>query len=207
MFLFYLKKQNIKNIIFLVMSKKKYFNVRMIVSTAILVAVEVVLQLLSMVLPTVVNLNLALVVITIGAILYGPVVGGFLGLVNGVVILLSPNTVTVFMSISPIGTILTCLLKTTIAGAVAGLLAKWINKKNDFVGSLVAAFTVPFLNTMIFAIFTQLFFIKDLGLSSFGEIFTILIGINFLFEVVSNMVIAPSLYKILQRVEHKAIID
>lgn len=191
------------------MERKKILNTRMIVGTALLTAVEVVLQLLSMILPTAVNLNLSLVVITIGALIYGPLVGGFLGLVNGAVILISPNTVTVFMSISPIGTVLTCLFKTTLAGVVAGFLAKWINKKNDIVGAVVASFAAPVINTGVFAIFTQLFFLKDLGLENFWQIFTVLIGVNFVFEIVTNMIISPTLYKILQRVKSnkKALID
>ena len=191
------------------MGKKKIFNVKMIVGTALLVAIEVVLQLVSMVLPTAVNLNLALVVITIGAILYGPLVGGFLGFVNGAVILLSPNTVTVFMSISPIGTVLTCLLKTALAGVLAGFLFKWISKKNDFVGSVVASITVPLVNTMIFAVFTAIFFQKDLGLGDFGQIFTVLIGINFIFEIITNTIISPGLYQVLikSKVKKKEDID
>ena len=191
------------------MGKKKIFNVKMIVGTALLVAIEVVLQLVSMVLPTAVNLNLALVVITIGAILYGPLVGGFLGFVNGAVILLSPNTVTVFMSISPIGTVLTCLLKTTLAGVLAGFLFKWISKKNDFVGSVVASITVPLVNTMIFAVFTAIFFQKGLGLGDFGQIFTVLIGINFIFEIITNTIISPGLYQVLikSKVKKKEDID
>ena len=182
------------------MEKKRLFNTKMIVGTALLVAVEIILQLLSMILPTAVNLNLALVVITIGAIMYGPLVGGFLGFVNGAVILLSPNTVTVFMSISPVGTILVCLLKTTLAGVIAGFLFKWISKKNDAAASVVASIIVPVINTLIFAIFTYFFFLNDLGLESFGQIFTILIGINFIFEIVTNTVISPMLYQILKRV-------
>ena len=181
------------------MEKKKFFSIRMIVGTALLVAIEVVLQIVSMVLPTAVNLNLALVVITIGAILYGPVVGGFLGFVNGVVILLSPNTVTVFMSISPVGTVITCLLKTTLAGLLAGLLYKWIGKNHDVVGSVVASVTVPVINTLMFALFTSIFFLEGLGLGDFGQIFTVLIGINFLFEIVTNTVISPSLYQVLKK--------
>ena len=182
------------------MEKKRLFNTKMIVGTALLVAVEIVLQLLSMILPTAVNLNLALVVITIGAMMYGPLVGGFLGFVNGAVILLSPNTVTVFMSISPVGTILVCLLKTTLAGLIAGFLFKWISKKNDATASVVASVVVPVINTLIFAVFTYFFFLNDLGLENFGQIFTILIGINFIFEIVTNTVISPMLYQILKRV-------
>lgn len=171
----------------------------MMVGAALLVAIEVVLQLVSMVLPTAVNLNLALVVITIGAILYGPIVSGFLGFVNGVVILLSPNTVTVFMSISPVGTVIVCLLKTTLAGLFAGLLYKWISKKHDVAASIVASIAVPVINTMTFAVFTAIFFLDGLGLGNFGQIFTVLIGINFLFEIITNVVISPSLYQILKR--------
>ena len=182
------------------MEKKRIFNTKMIVGTALLLAVEIVLQLISTVLPTAVNLNLALVVITIGAILYGPVVGGFLGFVNGVIILSSPNTVTVFMSISPVGTIITCLTKTTIAGILAGFLYKWISKKNDFVGAIVASAIVPFVNTLMFAIYTSFFFIQGLGLENFGQVFTVFIGINFIFEIVINVIICPGLYQILKRV-------
>lgn len=181
------------------MKNKRLFNIKTMVGTALLVAVEVVLQLVSMVLPTAVNLNLALVVITIGAIMYGPLVGGFLGLINGVVIVLSPNTVTVFMSISPVGTILTCLLKTAIAGFIGGLLFKWIGKKHDVIGSVVASISVPLINTLVFALFTNFFFLDGLGLGNFGQIFTVLIGINFLFEIVSNVVISPTLYQILNK--------
>lgn len=182
------------------MEKKRIFNTKMIVGAALLTALEIILQLLSMILPTAVNLNLALVVITIGAMMYGPIVGGFLGFVNGAVILLSPNTVTVFMSISPVATILVCLLKTTLAGIIGGLLYKLMSKKNDVAASVVAAIIVPVINTMIFALFTYFFFMNGLGLESFGQIFTILIGINFIFEIVTNTVISPSLHQILKRV-------
>ena len=182
------------------MKKKRIFNTKMIVGAALLTALEIILQLLSMILPTAVNLNLALVVITIGAMMYGPIVGGFLGFVNGAVILLSPNTVTVFMSISPVATILVCLLKTTLAGIIGGLLFKLTSKKNDVAASVVAAIIVPVINTMIFALFTYFFFMNGLGLESFGQIFTILIGINFIFEIVTNTVISPSLHQILKRV-------
>ena len=182
------------------MKKKRIFNTKMIVGAALLTALEIILQLLSMILPTAVNLNLALVVITIGAMMYGPIVGGFLGFVNGAVILLSPNTVTVFMSISPVATILVCLLKTTLAGIIGGLLFKLTSKKNDVAASIVAAIIGPVINTMIFVLFTYFFFMNGLGLESFGQIFTILIGINFIFEIVTNTVISPSLHQILKRV-------
>ena len=75
-----------------------------------------------------------------------------------------------------------------------------MSKKNDVAASVVAAIIVPVINTMIFALFTYFFFMNGLGLESFGQIFTILIGINFIFEIVTNTVISPSLHQILKRV-------
>ena len=103
------------------------------------------------------------------------------------------------MSISPVGTVITCLLKTTIAGALAGLLYKLIGKKHDVIGSVVASITVPLINTMMFALFTHFLFLDGKRLGNFGQIFTVLIGINFLFEIVTNTVISPSLYQVLKK--------
>ena len=183
------------------MEKKRLFNTKTIVGTGLLTALLIVFQALSMVIPTGVNLNLSLIPITIGAILYGPLVGAFLGFACGVVILLSPNTVTFFMSISPVGTVLACLLKTTIAGLLAGFVYRWIRKKNDFAGVLTASFLVPLVNTLIFAVCTNIFFMSgltELGVTNFIEIFTVFIGFNFIFEIITNTVISPVIYRVLK---------
>jgi len=180
------------------MEKKKLFDVKKIVGAGILTAVLVVLQLLSNIIPTGVNLNLSLVPITIGAILYGPLVGGFLGFISGLVVLLSPNTVTVFTAISPFGTIITCLTKTTAAGVLAGFVYRWISKKNQMVATITASAIVPFVNTAMFAIYSYFFFMNGLGLSNIGQIFTVLIGVNFILEIVTNMIISPATFRILK---------
>ena len=181
--------------------KKRRIEVRTIVATGLLLAVEVVLQLLSSIIPTGVNLNLSLAVITIGALLYGPAVGAFLGFASGAIVLASPNTVSVFMAISLPATIVTCLVKTTLAGLVAGFVSK-LFKKNDFVGSIVASMLVPIINTGFFVIMTYFFFMKGLGLANFWSIFTVLIGVNFIFEIVTNTIICPILYKITKQVKN-----
>ena len=197
----HLQNRNHKYIFIHAMKNKGIINTRKIVGTGILTALLVVLQALSMVIPTGVNLNLSLVPITIGAILYGPLAGAFLGLACGVIILVSPNTVTFFMSISPVGTILACLLKTTIAGLLAGFFYKWIGKKNETAGVIVASIIVPLVNTAIFVLCTSLFFmdgLRDSGVTSFGQIFTVLIGFNFIFEIITNTVVSPVVYRILK---------
>lgn len=179
--------------------KNKFFTTKLITTTAILLAIEIICQLLTMVIPTTVNLNLSLIPIVIGAMLYGPVVGGFLGFACGVIILLSPNTVTLFMSISPVATIFTCLLKTCLAGVTAGFVYKALEKKNSMLGSILASILVPVINTLIFCIFTYFFFKEGLGLPDFGSIITAFIGLNFLFEVVTTTVVGPTLIKVISR--------
>ena len=182
--------------------KENRITTRTIVITGLLVALTIILQFISTIIPTGVNLNLSLVPITLGAVLLGPYVGAFLGLICGVVILISPNTVAVFMAISPVGTIIACLVKTTVAGLLAGFASKALKEKNDLLSVVVAAVIVPLVNTLIFAIVTYFFFLEGLGLSDFWSIFTILIGINFLFEIITNVIISPATYKVVNQISH-----
>ena len=192
------------------MDKKRHFNTRMIATTGMLLALEIVLQIIGnyVVIPGgFANLNFSLIFITLGAILYGPIVGGLLGLVSGILTLFSPSTMSVFFSISPAGTILACLLKTTIAGVVAGIISKLLKKNHDLLSSILASIVVPILNTGIFALFTIIFFKPLLaGInpdSMAAALFLGLIGFNFVFEVIVTVIVAPSLYKILLQVNSK----
>ena len=192
------------------MDKKRHFNTRMIATTGMLLALEIVLQIIGnyVVIPGgFANLNFSLIFIALGAILYGPIVGGLLGLVSGILTLFSPSTMSVFFSISPAGTILACLLKTTVAGVVAGIISKLLKKNHDLLSSILASIVVPVLNTGIFALFTIIFFKPLLaGInpdSMAAALFLGLIGFNFVFEVIVTVIVAPSLYKILLQVNSK----
>ena len=144
-------------------------------------------------------------IITLGAILYGPLVGGFLGLVSGVLTLFAPSTISYFFAVSPLGTILTCLIKTTVAGVVAGFIAKALKIKNDLLGSILASLSAPILNTGIFAIFCVIFFkqrLLEINPNNISAaLFLGLIGINFIFEIIVNIALVPALYKIVLRVD------
>ena len=198
-------------IIFIAMNKKKFFNVRMITTTGILLAIEIIVQILGnyIIIPGgFANLNFSLIIITMGAILYGPVVGGFLGLVSGLLTLFAPSTVSYFFSVSPVGTVLTCLLKTTLAGIIAGLLMKLFRKFNkETTGTIVVSLVVPTVNTGIFAIFCLLFFMQRLQeinpTNIAGALFLGMIGFNYIFELLTTSIVTPSLYKIMQDVSIK----
>lgn len=192
------------------MDKKRHFNTRMIATTGLLLALEIVLQVIGnyVVIPGgFANLNFSLIFISLGAILYGPIVGGLLGLVSGILTLFSPSTMSVFFSISPVGTVLACLLKTTIAGIVAGVISNLLKKKHDLLSSILSSVIVPILNTGIFAIFTIIFFkplLEGINPDSMAAaLFLGLIGFNFIFEVIVTVIVAPSLYKILLQVNSK----
>lgn len=185
------------------MERKRFFNTKMIATTGILLAIELVMQLLAnyIVIPGgFANLNFSVIIIALGAILYGPIVGGFLGLISGILTLFSPSTMQFFFSISPLGAVLTCLLKTTIAGIVAGLVSNFLKKKHDTLNSVIASILVPTLNTGIFAIFAIIFFKPLLAGTNYNNmaaaLFLGLIGVNFIVEIIITIVVVPSLYKI-----------
>ena len=124
-----------------------------ITGVAILLALEIVLQTIAFLVRLgPVSLNLALIPIAIAAIVYGPVAGAFIGLCNGAIVLIDPSTQAVFLNVAPLGTILTCLLKCTIAGFISGLVFKIISKKNRTVGAIIASILVPVVNTGLFAL-------------------------------------------------------
>lgn len=190
----------------------KRITTQQIVGTGLLLALEIIFQIIGNYLQIgPVNINLSLVTVVLGAVLYGPLSGAVLGFFNGLIVLLSPSTIAIFMPISPVGTVIACLLKCTIAGLVAGLLFKLFKNKNNLVGLIIASILVPVINTGIFSVVCLLFFrpFLESGVSeAFPNIGAFLIfgviGINFIVEIVSTTVISVPLGMILLKREKVA---
>ena len=190
----------------------KRITTQQIVGTGLLLALEIIFQIIGNYLQIgPVNINLSLVTVVLGAVLYGPLSGAVLGFFNGLIVLLSPSTIAIFMPISPVGTVIACLLKCTIAGLVAGLLFKLFKNKNNLVGLIIASILVPIINTGIFSVVCLLFFrpFLESGVSeTFPNIGAFLIfgviGINFIVEIVSTAVISVPLGMILLKREKVA---
>ena len=68
-----------------------------------------------------------------------------------------------FLSLNVIGTIITVLVKGTVAGLCAGLVYKLLVKFNNYLAVLVAAIVCPIVNTGIFLIGCSIFFFKDVS--------------------------------------------
>ena len=170
----------------------KKITTQQIVGTGLLLALEIIFQVIGNYLQFgPVSINLSLVAIVLAAVLYGPLSGAILGFFCGIIVLFSPSTIAIFMPVSPIGTVIACLLKTTLAGLFAGFVYKALKNKNQFLGIVLASILVPVINTGIFSAVCLLFFRPILasgaGDESFASMMTFLlvgfIGWNFLFEL------------------------
>lgn len=176
-----------------------------IVGTAILTAILVVLQILSnYIVIGSVSINLSLIPVIIGAILYGPLAGFFLGFVNGLVVILSPSTQAIFMPLTVIGTIITCLLKTGLAGLVSGYVYRIFEKSNYKLGIVLAALLVPIINTGLFSIAALTIFrpfLENLVSENYTNVYIVLlllvIGANFIVEFLLNVVLSPTIIYII----------
>lgn len=150
-----------------------------------------------------ISITLALIPIAMGAILYGPLAGLFLGAVMGGIVIAAPSTITVFMPVNPGMTIVLCLLKTAIAGLVSGYLFKlfafFAKKQNDVkkkkilfaAGIIVAALVVPLINTGLFIVGATIFF-RDL-FGDFTGVVAAVLTTNFLVEFLVSAIISPAL--------------
>ena len=177
---------------------KKKFDTKAIVTTGLLLALEIIFQIIgNYVQLGPVNINLSLVTIVLAAALGGPISGAIVGFFNGIMALFSPSTLAIFMPISPVGTVIACLSKCTIAGLVAGFIFPLLQKKNTILALVVISLLVPIINTGIFVACCLIFFrpFLESGVSeTFPNIgaFLIfgLIGWNFIFEIITTPILS-----------------
>ena len=179
----------------------KTTNIRRMVGVAILAAIVVVLQSVgSFIRFGSVSVSLVLIPIVVGAAMYGPGAGAVLGGVFSIVVLLQPDTA-FFYGISFVGTVITVLLKGTMAGWLSGLAFKTLAHRNMWLAVLFAAMVCPIVNTGLFALGSRLFFWSAYAEMGSGNammvLMTVMIGFNFIAEFVANMICAPVIVRIL----------
>ena len=193
--------------------KHRFFTTKNIAAIGVLTAIEITLQIIgNFITLGPVSINLCLIPIAIGAILYGPLAGAFLGAVNGVAVIFAPSTLAVFMPINPVATIIICLLKSTIAGFVSGLVFLLFKNKNETLGSILTSIILPIINTGLFAIGSLIFFrpfLDAVATNGFPNIFVALllgvIGWNFIFELGTSTIVSPAISRIVKIIKKRAI--
>ena len=146
------------------------------------------------------SITLVLAPIVIGAALYGIGAGAWLGLTFGVTVLISGDAAA-FLTINPIGTVITVIAKGMVAGIVAAVIYKAIEKKNKTVAVVAAGIACPIVNTGIFLISCYLFFrdwlIAVFGTTGFATVITGLVSVNFAVELGINMLLASVIVRII----------
>ncbi len=147
------------------------------------------------------SVSLVLIPIVIGSAIGGPYMGAWLGAVFGATVLASGDAAA-FLAVNAIGTVITVMVKGVACGLLAGLVYKTVCKKNQTAAVICAAITCPFINTLVFIGGCFLFFYDTISMWANGAnavkyIFLVLVGGNFLFELGFNMILCPTITKLL----------
>ena len=173
---------------------------------SVLSAITLVLQLLgSFIKFGPFSISLVLVPIVVGAAICGKFSGAWLGFVFGLSVLISGDA-SAFLAVSPIGTILTVLLKGILCGLAAEFFYRVTAKSSSVLATFASAIWCPIVNTGIFLIGCKLFFMElisqwatGLGFESVGTyMILVLVGGNFFFEVVANLVLSPIIVRLIK---------
>ena len=151
------------------------------------------------------SISLVLVPIVVGAAVYGWQAGAWLGFAFGVAVLLSGDAAG-FLVVDFMATVLVVLVKGTACGLVAGLAYKLLSKLGKTYAVYTAAVLCPVVNTGIFLLGCQFFFLetiaewgKSLGFDNvYAYMFLGLAGINFIIEIVVNLVLAPMIIRLIK---------
>lgn len=183
---------------------------------ALLMALVVIMQFISAAIPPVSGFTISLVLIPIvlGAALYGPGAGALLGAVFGVIVVI--NCVTgsdvggqmVFQA-SPVLCIIVVLGKGILAGLASGWVYKLIGKfAGGYVAMLCAAIVCPVVNTGTFiACMLTLFptvigaWADSVGVDLITYLFSFLLLLNFVPELIINVLFSPAGQRILKIAE------
>ena len=143
------------------------------------------------------NVTVVLLPTVVGAALCGKIAGAWLGFVFSLIVLVSGQA-TFFLEMNIPGTIITVVLKGTLAGFGAALTYDLFKKINRFVAVMSAAIVSPIINTGIYLVGCRLFFFDYIkgealgkGVSAFGYIIFFAVGFNFVFELLVNIILAP----------------
>lgn len=178
---------------------------RKLTGIAIFTAIVVVLQLLgSFIRFGPFSISLVLIPIVVGAAMYGVAAGAWLGFVFGLIVLLSGDAAA-FLGVNAIGTIITVIAKGTLAGLCAGLVYRALEKTNTYVAVIASAIVCPVVNTGIFLLGCLIFFMETIigwaaaaGFPSAGTYMIVgLVGLNFVFELLVNVVLSPVIIRII----------
>ena len=179
---------------------------RKITIIGILTALTAVLAMIKIPIASTTTITLVLPVVVIGAALFGPFVGAWLTVIPNIIAF---GEAGIFLVESPAGCVATLLLKGILAGFAAGAFYKLLSAKHPTGAVICAAVLTPVINTGVFLLGCYLF-IWDKLIALAGEngigIGMLIVGmvvINFVIELVLNLVLCPTILRIIHILARK----
>ena len=149
------------------------------------------------------SVSLTLIPVVLGAALLGPFAGAWLGGVSGAVFFATADAA-FWLGLDIPGTIVTVMVKGILAGLCAGLVYKLLEKKNRYLAVIISAVVCPVVNTGIFLLGCLVFFMDTVsawalaeGISVGAYLIVFFVGLNFVFELVANIIISPAIYRVI----------
>ena len=151
------------------------------------------------------SISLVLVPIVVGAALYGWRSGAWLGFAFGAAVLLSGDAAA-FLVIDPLATVLVVLVKGAACGLMAGIVYRLLSRISNTAAVFAAAAICPAVNTGVFLLGCQLFFLDTvaqwgaaMGFENVAAyMFLGLAGVNFLIELGVNLLLAPVIVRLIR---------
>ncbi len=151
------------------------------------------------------SITLVLVPVVVGAAICGVSAGAWLGFVFGLFVLFSGDAAA-FWAIDVGGTVITVILKGILAGLAGGIVYKLTAKKNQYAAVFAAAVITPIVNTGVFLLGCAVFFMDDISkwaqvdgyASPWPYILLVLVGGNFLFELLFNIILSPGILTLIK---------
>ena len=156
------------------------------------------------------SISLTLIPVVIGATMCGPFAGAWLGLVASLIFFATPDAAG-WLALNAAGTVITVIVKGIMAGFCAAWVYKLLEKYNRYFAVLMSAIVCPVVNTSIFLMGSLIFF-KDTVIMGAAEkgvpvlafLIVFYVGLNFVFELLVNIVVSPAIVRILD-ISKKAI--
>lgn len=149
------------------------------------------------------SISLTLIPVVLGGALFGPFAGALLGAIAGIIFFVTPDA-GFWFGLSIPGTIITVMIKAILSGFLAGLTYQLLEKVNRYLAVIVSAIVCPVVNTGIFLIGCLIFFTDNVsaeattaGMSIGAYLILFYVGLNFVFELVANIVLSPAILRML----------
>ncbi len=140
--------------------------------------------------------------VAVGAISLGEKSGAFLGLVFGISSFIQCFGMSPFgaalLQINPVYTFIMCLVPRVLMGYLCGVIYKLLAKLKKGVAVIIASFSAPVINTILFIASLMIFFGKSdfimgmrAGTENLMAFLVAFVGLNGVMEIITTTLIAP----------------